>query len=135
MDIGSRGQSPLGDDDLFLFNEGTHRNLGSKLGARLLPGGEGARFGVWAPAASAVAVIGDFNGWTKGEPLAPRGSSGIWEGEVAGARQGNVYKFAIETRWGEHLEKADPIAMYAEVPPRTGSVIWDLNYDWGDRAW
>src|SRR5262245_31058143 len=85
----------LTDDDLFLFNEGSHFRLYDKLGAHpvTLGGVAGTYFAVWAPGAQYVAVTGDFNGWDKGKhPLKPRGSSGIWEGFVPGAAAGACYK-------------------------------------------
>jgi 1,4-alpha-glucan branching enzyme len=125
----------ISDDDVYLFNEGTHRRLGEKLGAHPLPGG-GVAFAVWAPNAVQVAVMGDFNYWSpEADPLEVRGSSGIWEGTVAQAAPGHVYKFAITTQAGTVLEKADPFARCTENPPRTGSVVWDLAYEWGDAAW
>ena len=130
--------SLLSADDLYLFNEGTHRHLADKLGAHVLagPGSEGVRFSVWAPNASSVAVIGDFNGWNaQADPLTVRGSSGIWEGEVTAARAGDVYKYAITTGDGTVLDKADPVAFFSEVPPRTGSVVADLAYRWDDDEW
>jgi 1,4-alpha-glucan branching enzyme len=124
----------ISEDDIFWFNEGTHRGLAAKLGGHLV--GDGARFAVWAPSAAAVSVVGDFNGWDRAtHPLSVRHSSGIWEGYVPGAAQGQVYKFAVDARSGERLEKADPYASYAEVPPKTGSVLWDLDYTWGDGDW
>jgi 1,4-alpha-glucan branching enzyme len=127
----------LTDADLFWFNEGTHRGLGRKLGAHPRTGGAtGASFAVWAPGAVGVSVTGDFNGWDRsGELLEPRGASGIWEGVVEQARPGHVYKYLISTGGGERLEKADPVAMWSEVPPKTGSVIWDLAYEWRDHDW
>jgi 1,4-alpha-glucan branching enzyme len=123
------------DDDLYLFNQGTHRRLGEKLGAHPEEGG-GTRFAVWAPSARAVAVIGDWNRWQRdADRLKPLGTSGIWEGRAEAARPGHVYKYAITARDGEVLEKADPFASYAEVAPRTGSVVWDLAYEWGDQDW
>ncbi len=124
----------LGDEDVYWFNEGTHRSLGEKMGAH--PVGPGsAQFAVWAPNASGVAVIGDFNGWDSGaDPLEPQGVSGIWSG-IAPARVGDVYKFAVTTVSGRVLEKADPFARCTEVPPRTGSVVWDLGYEWHDANW
>jgi len=125
----------LSADDLFLFNEGTHRRLADHLGAHPVPAG-GTRFAVWAPGATAVSVIGDWNGWdAAADHLHPRASSGIWEGTVAAAAKGQVYKYAVTTAEGRVLEKADPVAFTAEVPPRTGSVIWDLDYEWGDGDW
>src|SRR5271170_4166268 len=127
--------SLLSEDDLYWFNEGTHRRMGDKLGAHIRPGG-GVTFGVWAPNATRVAVIGDFNHWNAdADVLAPRGNSGIWEGPAAAAGPGDVYKFAITTRAGNVLDKADPFAARAEHPPRTGSVVWDLAYQWDDDTW
>ena len=63
----------LTDHDIYLFREGTHSQMQSKLGCRVLEPGAGARFAVWAPNAEAVSVIGDWNGWTPGEnPLVAR---------------------------------------------------------------
>ncbi len=136
--LGVGAASLLTDHDLHLFNEGTHRGLGAKLGAHRV-GGRGdhaTRFAVWAPNAEQVSVIGDFNGWVDDhDRLSPRASSGIWEGTVLGARQGHVYKYEIVTKHGEHLQKADPFATRCEVPPRTGSVVWELDHQWGDDEW
>ncbi len=124
----------LTDDDLFWFNEGTHRQLGRHLGGRLASGG--ATFAVWAPSATEVSVVGDFNGWDPDRHhLAPRRNSGVWEGAVDGAAAGQVYKFSLVAADGRRLEKADPYAWCTEEPPRTGSVLWDLSYDWGDAEW
>jgi 1,4-alpha-glucan branching enzyme len=127
--------SLLSDDDVYLFNEGTHRSLGDKLGAHIRPGG-GVIFGVWAPNASRVAVIGDFNDWNHdADVLTRRGGSGIWEGVAERAVAGDIYKFAITTRAGAVLEKADPFASRTEGPPLTGSVVWPLDYEWSDDEW
>jgi 1,4-alpha-glucan branching enzyme len=125
----------LSETDIYLFNEGTHAGLSQKLGGHLI-GPDGAVFAVWAPGARDVSVIGDFNGWdSAANPLRPRASSGIWAGVVPTARHGDVYKFVITTGGGELLEKADPFAFASECPPRTGSVVWDLAYKWGDGDW
>jgi 1,4-alpha-glucan branching enzyme len=122
-------------DDLYLFNEGTHAHLADKLGAH--PTGEGTRFAVWAPNAEAVSVVGDFNGWNPNvHGLDPVGTSGIWSRVVGEAASGHVYKFHVRSRYGGYrVDKADPFASFAEVPPRTGSVVWDLAYAWSDAAW
>lgn len=121
------------DDDLWRFGEGTHDGLAHLLGAR--PGRNGCDFAVWAPSAASVAVIGDFNGWDGGaHPLAPS-DAGIWWGHVPGARRGDAYKYRIVTHDGFALDKADPVALAAEEPPRTASRIWELDHQWGDAAW
>ncbi len=131
--------SRIGDHDLHLFNEGTHRRAYEKLGAHLVEGGgrRGASFAVWAPNAAEVSVIGDFNSWRPGEnPLGQRGSSGIWEGFVAGVGKGAKYKFHIASRHGGYtVAKADPFAFHGEVAPDTASIVWDLAYSWNDRDW
>ncbi|MFH2201802.1 MAG: 1,4-alpha-glucan branching protein GlgB [Elusimicrobiota bacterium] len=131
----TEARSPLSDDDLHLFNEGTHVRLYDKLGAHLTE--DGCYFSVWAPDAGAVSLIGDFNGWKKGrDPLSPRGSSGIWERFSPGTTAGTSYKFHIESRSGHHAcDKSDPFAFAAEAPPRTASIVTDLKYGWGDRDW
>lgn len=131
--------SLLTDDDLFLFNEGNHFRLYKKMGAHhvTVDGKEGTYFAVWAPDAEWVYVMGNFNGWDKrGHPLRPRGESGIWEGFIEGVKRGNLYKYHIISRYnGYRVDKADPFAFYNEVPPGTASIVWDLDYIWGDGEW
>ncbi|HEX7842684.1 MAG TPA: 1,4-alpha-glucan branching protein GlgB [Kofleriaceae bacterium] len=124
----------LTPDDLFLFNQGTHYRLYDKLGAHVVPGG--TYFAVWAPSATAVSVIGDWNGWHGGrDRLNPRESSGIWEGVIPGIGHGARYKFAIAGPDGVVREKADPFAARAEHPPATASIVWQAQHAWGDAAW
>ncbi len=129
----------LTDDDRYLFNQGSHFRLYEKMGAHLatVDGVEGAYFNVWAPNAEQVAVMGDFNGWdTESHPLCPLGQSGIWQGFISGIAKGMIYKYHIVSRHnGYRVDKADPFAFYSEVPPRTGSVVWDMDYAWGDNEW
>ena len=129
----------LGDQDLHLFNEGTHDRLYNKLGAHLQisAGAAGTCFAVWAPNAREVSVIGDFNSWEKGKhPLRPRGRSGIWEGFITGISNGSNYKFHIVSgQHGYRVDKADPYAFRAETPPKTASIVCDLSYQWNDAAW
>jgi len=129
----------LSEDDLYLFNEGSHFRLYEKLGAHLLKvGGQaGVYFAVWAPDAEQVFVTGDFNHWDRtSHPLRPRGQSGIWEGFIPGLGKGGIYKYHIASRYrGYKVDKADPLAHYHEVPPKTASIVWDLDYVWGDGEW
>ncbi|MGH9602838.1 MAG: 1,4-alpha-glucan branching protein GlgB, partial [Terriglobales bacterium] len=131
--------SLLTDDDLHLFNEGSHTRLYEKLGAHVtqVEGTAGTCFSVWAPNAERVSLLGNFNGWNaEAHPLRARGQSGIWEGFVASLGKGEVYKFHIVSRNpGYRVSKADPFAVLAEVPPKTASVVWDLDYTWGDADW
>ncbi|MBX6341458.1 MAG: 1,4-alpha-glucan branching protein GlgB, partial [Thermomicrobiaceae bacterium] len=138
-DIVRHDVSLLTDQDLYLFNEGTHLRLYQKLGSHLIEadGELGVYFAVWAPNAEYVAVIGDFNGWDPGvHPLRPRGSSGIWEGFIPGVTKGDRYKYHIASRLnGYRVDKADPYAARYEEPPRTASIVWDRDYAWGDGEW
>jgi 1,4-alpha-glucan branching enzyme len=127
------------DNDLHWFNEGTHLRLYDKLGSRpwVHDGQQGVHFGVWAPNASSVHVMGDFNGWSKdAAPLTLRASSGIWEGFLPGLRPGARYKYHIRARHsGYTVDKADPYAYHTEVPPQTSGYVWALDYQWQDRQW
>jgi 1,4-alpha-glucan branching enzyme len=132
--------SLLTADDLHLFNEGRHLRLYDHLGAHLVAhdaAGPGCEFAVWAPNARSVSVMGDFNGWdAEANQLSARDQSGIWEGFVPGAALGQRYVYRVVSRHnGYQIDKADPLAFYAETPPRRASVIWDLDYTWNDSKW
>lgn len=128
------------DFDIDLFKAGKHYQLFDKFGAHITKheNTEGVYFAVWAPSASKVSVIGDFNFWN-GEVnmLNVRwDSSGIWEGFIPNAKHGQRYKFQItNANNGVTLEKADPFALFAEHPPATASIIWDKEYFWNDELW
>jgi 1,4-alpha-glucan branching enzyme len=129
----------LSEQDLYLFNEGSNYRMPETMGAHLVSrnGLDGAVFSVWAPNARQVSVIGSFNNWNpQSHLLAPRGNSGIWEGFIPGVTKGALYKFHIESQnRGFHVDKADPLGILHEKPPRTASVVWDLDYQWGDSDW
>ncbi len=134
--------SLLRPQDLYLFNEGTHRRLWTVLGSRVvdLPDGgagqTGTYFAVWAPNAERVSVIGDFNSWGSGHDLQPVGDSGVWTATIAGVGRGAHYKYRVYSKhMGYREEKADPFALYNEVAPKTASIVWDLNYQWNDAEW
>jgi 1,4-alpha-glucan branching enzyme len=126
----------LGDQDIYLFNEGTHSRLYEKLGAHLLPAG-GVHFAVWAPNADYVAVIGDFNAWDKGaHPMRPLATSGIWELSIPDAREGSYYKFHIASKFnGFKVDKVDPFGFQHAPAPRKESVVSSLDYHWNDKNW
>jgi 1,4-alpha-glucan branching enzyme len=128
----------LGEIDFHLFNEGTHSTLHKKLGAHVgtRNGVPGTSFAVWAPNADRVGVVGDFNDWRDPWWLEPVPGTGIWQGFIKGVGQGSKYKYRIHSRVnGYKVDKADPFGFFSEVPPKTGSVVWSLDYEWKDTAW
>ena len=130
--------SLLNDDDLYLFNQGSHFRLYEKLGAHLIAGeNTGTYFAVWAPDAEQVFVLGDFNQWHRdSHALMPKGQSGIWEGFFPDMGKGALYKYRIVSRFnGYRVDKADPLSIFNEVPPKTASIVWDLDYAWDDHEW
>lgn len=131
--------SLLSKDDVYWFNEGNHFHLYQKLGAHLVTvdGVAGVYFAVWAPNAKYVSVIGNFNYWDKkSHPLESHYSSGIWEGFIPDLKLGEVYKYFIHSHHQDYqVEKADPFGFYHEIPPKTASVVWDLDYQWQDQQW
>ncbi len=133
------GYGRLSEQDLHLFNEGTHLDLYEKLGAHpaRVCGHAGTSFGVWAPDATYVSVIGDFNDWDRrAHPLESHGATGIWEGFIPGVEKGSHYKYFIESRYRDYeVEKADPFGFLQETPPQTASVVWELDYEWSDAQW
>jgi 1,4-alpha-glucan branching enzyme len=99
------------------------------------PQDDGTVFGVWAPNAEHVRVVGDFNDWNPDGPSLQRvGMSGLWEGHVAGVRPGARYKYRVSAG-GYHVNKADPLARLGEIPPATASVVHAGGYRWGDHEW
>ncbi|MDW2797019.1 1,4-alpha-glucan branching protein GlgB [Clostridium boliviensis] len=125
--------------DRYLYNNGRHYEIYEKLGAhpKTYNGKQGVYFAVWAPHASQVGVVGDFNGWNPDlNPMVPLADSGIWEVFVPGVALGQLYKYSLTTPSGKILFKADPYAFHAEFRPQTASVTADLSvYTWNDHAW
>jgi len=134
-----RARSALTEHDIYLLKEGSHTRLYQKLGCHFLvdEGRDGARFSVWAPNARAVSVAGDFNGWDAGAlPLAARGDdSGIWEGHAPAVRPGDAYKYLVVAADGRGTYKGDPFGFCWEMPPRTATRAWRLDYAWNDEEW
>jgi len=131
--------SLLSETDLYLFNEGNHYKLYDRLGAHPVKtgDGDGVYFAVWAPNAREVSVTGDFNDWNRdSHRLRPRGVSGIWDGVIKGVPAGSTYKYYIVSQYNDYrVEKADPFAFFSETPPKTASIVWDLEYTWNDSEW
>ncbi len=126
---------PATDVDLGLFNEGRHPRIHCVLGAQ--PRSDGTWFGVWAPAARAVQVVGDFDRWgAEGDhQLEPRGSSGVWTTHVPWSGVGQRYRYRITTATGQVVDKADPLMAEAVEPSGAISRIADLDHSWGDHQW
>ncbi len=128
----------VGDVDLFLFGEGRHEQLWEMLGAhvRAHESADGTAFSVWAPHALAARVIGDFNAWDAlGHAMRRLDDNGVWELFVPGLQPGGTYKFELLTAAGHWVQRADPMARYAEVPPATASRIVASEHDWADAEW
>ena len=129
----------LTDFDLHLHGEGTHYESYNTLGSHVVDslGVEGVRFAVWAPNAEVVCVVGDFNHWdTRRHPMRAR-NGGIWELFIPGIGSGTHYKYFIRSRHlGYRQLKSDPYAFACETPPKSASIVTDVNqYEWGDDEW
>lgn len=132
--------SLLTDLDIYYFKEGSHIQLYEKLGSHVISTDEadGTYFAVWAPNAKSVSVIGDFNEWNpESHPLGVRwDGSGIFEGFIPDIGKGTIYKYHINSKAPKYkVNKGDPYAFYWETPPKTASIVWDLNYEWSDVEW
>jgi len=129
----------LGDLDLQLFNEGNHYRTYNRLGAQIIEHGgiTGVSFAVWAPNAARVSIIGDFNRWDgRCHPMRERGNSGIWELFIPGLDEGTLYKYEVKTKFDTLFQKTDPQGFFAELRPKTASIVWDINkHAWGDGEW
>ncbi|MDQ1485161.1 MAG: 1,4-alpha-glucan branching enzyme [Actinomycetota bacterium] len=132
----------LGEVDLYLIGEGRHEQLWEVLGAHERSYAtergtvNGTSFAVWAPNARALRVAGDFNHWdSQAHPMRSLGSSGVWELFVPDVGTGTKYKFLVLGADGQWREKADPMAFYAENPPKQASVVFTSTYEWQDAEW
>ncbi len=127
------------DEDIRNFQNGTHYSLYNLFGShqKEVLGKTGYYFAVWAPNATFVSVMGNFNDWsTDAHPLYVRlENSGIWEGFIPGIPKGESYKYHIHGHRGKKIDKGDPYANFWEKRPRTASITWELEYDWKDEAW
>ena len=129
----------IGELDQYLFGQGNHYEIYHKMGAHkvVYKGKEGVYFAVWAPNARRVAVVGDFNGWDfEANYMERQEPVGIYTCFIPGVKEGDLYKFCIETQQGKRIFKADPFANYAELRPGTASRVADISHlKWTDDAW
>ena len=133
------GTGLISEMDRSLFGQGTHYEIYEKLGAhpRKWKGKEGTYFAVWAPHAVSVSVVGDFNQWDpEANPMTVLDTSGIYECFIPDLTAGQLYKYAVTTKAGKLLFKADPYAYQAEFRPGTASITSDISgFKWGDDSW
>ena len=128
----------LTDFDRYLFGSGNHWKLYEKLGAhpRKVQDQQGVNFALWAPNAQSIQVVGDFNQWDgRAHPMRKQIPSGVWELFVPNVQAGMNYKYRVRSLDGRIIDKADPLAFYSEVPPRTASIVHSLSYQWNDARW
>ena len=129
----------ISDTDLYLHTEGTLHEAWQAFGAHLTraDGVEGVRFAVWAPNAENVTVTGEFNDWDIRRHPMRRRNGGVWEIFIPGLQKGATYKYHIRSRFAGHQQlKADPYAFYCEAPPKSASVVWEIDqHQWQDAEW
>ncbi|NNE06522.1 MAG: 1,4-alpha-glucan branching protein GlgB [Xanthomonadales bacterium] len=139
FDDAYRFPSTLGSIDLYLLGEGSHEHMFTKLGAHCirLQGVAGTCFSVWAPNASRVSVVGDFNGWDgRRHVMRLHPGNGIWEIFVPGVSAGAQYKFEMLDKAGGLLPfKSDPVGQFHEAPPGNASIVYQSRYRWHDNDW
>lgn len=120
------------------MRQGMHCLLYTKMGAHpdVVEGVAGTRFAVWAPNARDVSVVCDQNHWTHGRNTLRSADDGVWTGFVPGLSQGAPYKYSIRNYWDHVEQKADPFGFWAELRPKSASVVYDLrHYPWADQGW
>ncbi|MBV8430822.1 MAG: hypothetical protein JO244_06650, partial [Solirubrobacterales bacterium] len=130
----------IGELDLYLIGEGRHEQIYEKLGSHVLEheGVLGTAFAVWAPAAKAISVVGDFNSWDgRLHAMRSMGSGGVWELFLPAVGEGVRYKYEILGADDELVLKADPYAQEAEHPPQTASIVFRSHHEWSqaDAGW
>ncbi|MFV0441623.1 MAG: 1,4-alpha-glucan branching protein GlgB [Lachnospirales bacterium] len=129
----------FGEMDIHLFSKGCHYEIYEHMGGKFktIDGIEGVSFVLWAPNASRVSVIGDFNNWDgRVNPMRSLGESGVWELFVPGLKNFDNYKFEIKTHNGDLIEKSDPYANFSELRPSQSSLLFDINgYKWNDEKY
>ena len=131
--------NPEDDLPVYLYKQGNNYEAQRFFGSHLTEqGGEkGVMFRVWAPHATAVSVVGDFNSWKPGShPMKKSDGASIWELFIPGMKEFDVYKYCVTTRAGDLVFKADPYALHAETRPSNGSKVHDLSgFGWTVSQW
>lgn len=139
MEDADKKNTMISQYHLYLFNKGENYYSYNVLGAHIIKsmGGNTVRFGVWAPNAAAVAVVGDFNNWDgTANPMERIGTSGIWQAFIDDVPEGSLYKYEIHTADGSVLLKTDPFGFYSELRPNNASIVYEISgYQWGDDDW
>jgi 1,4-alpha-glucan branching enzyme len=128
----------LRQGEIYLFNEGTFYNCYLKFGAHRIKQNDtwGVHFALWAPNASQVRIVGDFNSWQGDNHIMEYRKGGVWDLFIPDLNVGEIYKYEIITPRGEKVLKADPFAFYSELRPDTASIVYSLEgYPWGDERW
>jgi 1,4-alpha-glucan branching enzyme len=125
--------------DIYLFNEGNDHRVHEKLGAhvRNVSGVPGVAFAVWAPAATRVSVVGNFNHWDgRRHVMRSLGSSGVWELFIPGLGEGELSEFELRDQRGHVRLKTDPYGTYFEGPPNNAAIVFNpARIAWSDGAW
>ncbi|MGE5360105.1 MAG: 1,4-alpha-glucan branching protein GlgB [Bacteroidales bacterium] len=128
----------LNDADLDAFGHGEDRHAYRVLGSHLMTVGStsGVHFAVWAPNASRVSVVGDFNGWDgRVNPMRFLPGRGVWAIFMPGLKAGDCYKYEVRSAAGQAVQKADPYGTRFEVPPLTATIVHEPQSDWQDQWW
>lgn len=127
----------LNDFPLYLFYQGKNYEAYKFFGVHSRKKGCGKCFvfRVWAPNAVSVSVVGDFNKWDRSSDPMELIADGIWEAEISGLSQFDIYKYSIQTSDGRTILKADPYSSHFETRPGTASKIYESSYEWSDKAW
>jgi 1,4-alpha-glucan branching enzyme len=128
----------LTEFELHLHGEGSNYESYRTMGAHLTRYGDadGVRFAVWAPNAEVVSVAGDFNGWDRTRHPMRLRDGGVWEIFLPGVTAGVPYKYSVLAKSGNVQDHCDPYGFFAEVPPKSASIVWgDSQYAWGDHEW
>jgi len=129
----------LSSEERFLFGEGSYYHSYQKLGAHAVKsdGVCGYNFALWAPDVKSVHVAGSFNNWDETQyAMYCDNDTGIWYTFIPDIKEGESYKYYIQTHDGKSFYKADPYAFYTECPPETASRLSACKeYRWKDAVW